>query len=296
MAKVLYYIPLDKSWIIRMGILDLTNNHQDISYFLKRQNYLGNDLMALKKVAENWNTENPLDAGESGTLYRFVRFAAWKLKKKNEIIKGGTLTGRKMCDNPEIIDWPIKELLNLDGGTSQWASASVIMGNKERLEDIASPPEKLKLSYEAVGHWKNRTYMGLSWIPRYDKTIEKQARAYIEYLKTGEMKFEAKHSEDYCFARAFDKISKEQGLERFPQIVNHESNRIEEMETVIRQIEGNEYLNSKDHRCIQAGVMRQFAEGREIRLKDRKTVNKTWLQFWDFMNYAARFKIGVPIQ
>ena len=102
------YIPLDKSWTIRMGILDIINSRDSIRHFLNNQETLGDDLIALKRVAENWNSNNPLDVGESGTLYRFIRFALWKSGKEREIIKKGTLKKRDICNNSEIINWPLK--------------------------------------------------------------------------------------------------------------------------------------------------------------------------------------------
>ena len=75
------FIPLDKSWVIRMGILDLTINPEkyskDIKNFLDSQTDLGGDLKALKMVAEKWDTDEHLDVGESGTIYRFVKFYNW---------------------------------------------------------------------------------------------------------------------------------------------------------------------------------------------------------------------------
>ena len=48
-------IPLDKSWIIRMGVLDLVNGYKDIIYILDNQKYLGEDLLALKRAINSWD-------------------------------------------------------------------------------------------------------------------------------------------------------------------------------------------------------------------------------------------------
>jgi len=37
-------------------------------------------------------------------LYRFLRFASWKRKERRKFILHGTLKGRKICDNPEIVN------------------------------------------------------------------------------------------------------------------------------------------------------------------------------------------------
>jgi hypothetical protein len=284
------YIPLDKSWIIRMGILDLINGYKDINSFLEKQSSLSDDLIALKCVAENWDNESPLDVGESGTLYRFVRFYLWKSGKEREIIKTGSLKNRKICNNPEIINWPLAKLLSLDNKTSQWASASVLMGNKEKIE---IQPEKLRLSYEAVEHWNKQRKKKECWLPKFDSTIRIQARAYIDILKLKHAQFVPKHSEDYCFARAFNLINPEEGLRKFPSLESHETNRINEMEIAIKQAEQG-YLESKDHRIIQAIVMERASKGKNIRVAYPKSVSKSWPLFWDFMKYCSNLKESSP--
>ena len=267
------HIPLDKSWMIRMGVLDMLNGHRDIIDCLNTQEGLGDDMMALKKVAEEWNTNNDVDVGESGTLYRFVRFALWKQNSNRKIIKRGTLKNRNLCDDKEIVNWPLEELLKLDNGTSQWASASVLMGNKERMEN---PPYKLEVTYRAKEHWVFGRKSGSGWKVKYDDTIEKQAKAYIEYLKTGKIIFNACQPEDYCFARAFDLITAEEGEKRWPSLKGHETNRIDEMERALSM----DVVDSKDHRVVQALVMKYKGN---IEVIHRDAVNKTWPEFWEFI-------------
>jgi len=285
--EFLKFIPLDKSWIIRMGILDLINKYNDINKFLANQKNLGDDLIALKRVAEDWNSEKPLNVGESGTLYRFVRFILWKSRSSREIIKEGTLKTREICNNPEIIDWPISKLLTLDNHTSQWASASVLMGNTEKPDLL---PFKLKLTYEAIEHWTERRKNNQCWLPIYDITIENQARAFIELLKTGKMDFQAKQPEDYCFARIFEIISPQEGECTFPSLKSHESNRIQEVEKAIQQSDNNQMVSSKDHRVVQAIVMRQIAQNKPVKIENPDCVTKSWPQFWDFIDYCKKLK------
>jgi len=276
------FVPLDKSWIIRMGILDLINGHDDIIRFLDNQEDLGEDLVALKRVAKNWNTDKDLDVGESGTLYRFVRFALWKLNKKNNIIRRGTLIDRDICDNPDIINWSISRLLGLDNQTSQWASASVLLGNTERLKDI---PEKLRLSYEAVRHWKEQRSRNQCWIPIYDSTIKRQAEAFIMIMNTGFSDFKAEHSEDACFAIIFDLIDPEEASKKFPSIIGHETDRIKEIEEQLERYEKGEIIDSKDHRVVQAIVMRSLIDGKNVHIANKDCVRKSWPKFWEFIDY-----------
>ena len=273
MNKIHKYIPLDKSWIIRMGILDVLNGYNDIGKFLDTQEDLGEDLMALKRVSEKWDTQESLDVGESATLYRFVRYALWKKGEERGIIKKGTLRNRKINDNATIIKWPLQKLLELDNGTSQWASAAVLMGNKERIENA---PFKLQVTYDAKEHWKWQRKRKEVWHPKYDETIEKQAMAYIGLLRTGKLIFHPLQPEDYCFARAFNLVTAEEGEKRWPSLKGHETNRIDEMEKAIKLAEEG-VVESKDHRIVQALVMKHR---NKLRVLHKDAVNKSWPKFW----------------
>ncbi len=280
--EILKFIPLDKSWIIRLGFLDLINGYDDIKRFLDKQDNLGSDLKALKDVAENWDNKY-LNAGESGTLYRFLRFYFWNNKQEKVIEKQGTLKNRDICNNPEIIDYSVERLLKLDNGTSQWASASYLIGKTRKINNA---PEKLKLSYKASEYWKKQRRESKLWWVKRDETIKRQASAYINYLITGEMNFEPEHSEDYCFSRAFDLIKSEQGEELWPQLKEHESNRIKEMEEMLKKADLGDEIDSKDHRVVQAVVMKSILDKKEINITNKQAVNKSWPEFWKFISYC----------
>ncbi len=271
------YLPLDKSWIIRMGMLDLLNDKEDIITFLNKQENLGDDLLALKRIVEDWNSDKPLDVGESGTLYRFVRFVLWKQSKSKEIVKRGTLETREINNNPEVVNWPLARLLGLDNGTSQWASAAVLMGNEERLKDV---PYHLNITYEALRHWNKQRMRDQSWIPIFDGRIKRQAKAFEMFLRMGFLDFKPEQPEDYCFARAFNLITKEEGEKRWPHMVHHETNRFEEMEIALEQAKNDEIVTSKDHRVIQAVVMLKKGN---IKVMHPECVNKSWPKFWEFI-------------
>lgn len=260
-----------------MGILDILNNKIDILNFLNKQEDLGEDLLALKRIAEDWNTNKPLDVGESGTLYRFVRFILWKQNKSREIIKRGTLANREIENNPEIVNWSLAKLLTLDKGTSQWASAAVLMGNEDTLDNI---PYHLNITYEAVRHWNEQRLRDQSWIPIFDGRIKRQAKAFQIFLETGFLGFTPAQPEDYCFSRAFDLITREEGERKWPHMIHHETNRFEEMEKALEQAECNEPLTSKDHRVIQAVAMLKRGN---VKILYPDCVNKSWPKFWEFL-------------
>lgn len=274
------FIPLDKYLIIRMGVLDMMSDYKDINIFLAKQKNLGDDLLALKRAVKIWNTKKPIDVGESGTLYRFLKFASWKLKLNKKFIKRGTLLHRKVCDNPRIVHWKLKKLLTLDGRTSQWASAAALLGNTER---IKNPPYFLEKTLEALKYWQERRKKNKKWEAKYDEILLKQATHFINVLRSKNSAFTPTNPDDYCFARAFGIVSRVYGEKHWPMIKHHESNRLEEMEVALLLAEKNKMVSSKDHRVIQAIAMLYKTKRKKVKFKYPKSVNKSWPQFWNFL-------------
>lgn len=284
------YIPLDKSWIIRMGVLDLLDGNKDrIKKFLNNQKDLGGDLLALKGTLETWEIDESVDVGESATLYRILQFASWKLNLKKKFITRGTLTERvrDMTEGSEIVKMRLKELLNLPKRTSQWATASVLCGNSER---ISNPPHHLQVSFDAVDYWNKQKEQGKPWEARPDETIQKQAEAFLEMMKGKKVLFTPLQAEDYSFAYTFGYMTREEGEVKWPNLRGHESDRLIEMEEVLTKANAGEMIHSRDHRVIQAIVMWGLANDKEIKLAHPKAVNKSWPKFWDFLEYAKSFK------
>ncbi|MES2471097.1 MAG: hypothetical protein V4526_02620 [Patescibacteria group bacterium] len=275
------YTPLDKSWIIRMGILDIAHGYSDIINFLNAQENLGDDLIALKRAALAWDKNEPIDVGESGTLYRFLKFTSWKLNLNKEFVIHRTLKERKITDDPSVVDLPQSELIKLDNNTSQWASAKVLLGDTERLEN---PSYKLKVTYEAVDHWNNMRAEGKVWEPRYDETIQRQVEAFEKMLKGENVEFVPEQAEDFCFAYTFGYVTLEEGEKKWPSLRGHESDRIDEMEkTLVQAKEGREII-SKDHRVIQAIGMWGKLNNIKLNILYPESVNKSWPQFCDFLS------------
>jgi len=276
------YIPLDKSWIIRMGVLDIINDKNDIQKFLNKQKNLSDDLIALKRASLDWNSNKPINIGESGTLYRLLKFASWKLNLNKKFIIEGTLKKRKINDNSSVVNISQKELLKLDKETSQWASAAVLLGDRER---IKKPPFKLALTYEAIDHWNKQKSKGLPWIARHDETILNQVLTYLKILKGQKTDFVPKQAEDFCFAYVFGYINANEGEKRWPALRGHESDRILEIEKSLKAAMEGKEINSKDHRVVQAIAMWSKVNKKEIKFNHPKSVDKSWPQFWDFLNH-----------
>ncbi|MCR4311070.1 MAG: hypothetical protein NUV54_00660 [Candidatus Taylorbacteria bacterium] len=278
------YIPLDKYWTIRMGVLDMIHSYDDMNKFLSTQKNLGGDVLAVKKASAAWKTNKAVDVGECGTLYRYLQFISWKLNLNKKFVKRGTLVHRKMTSNPEIVNWDLKKLLTLDAGTSQWASAAILSGNKEK---IKNPPFFIKKTIDALKHWKAMRNKDKRWEPRYDELLMKQAQYFIGSLNGKKSKFFPNNPDDYCFARAFGIVDRAYGEKHWPMIRHHESNRLEEMEKALDQAEKGQAVTSTDHRVVQALAMLYKIKGRKIKFKYPKSVNKTWPKFWEFLKYSV---------
>ena len=147
MRKFNKLIPLDKSWLTRVGVLDIINGYIDIEKFIDNQKDANDDILAVRNASMAWRNNQQINVGESATLYRILKFASWKFKLNKIFIKEGSLKDRSITDNPNIVNFNQTELLKLDNGTTQWATAAVICGDKERL---INPPLKLKETYDAV--------------------------------------------------------------------------------------------------------------------------------------------------
>jgi hypothetical protein len=266
--------------------MDLVHNYNDIVLFLTTQATLSDDLLALKRACNGWNSDNPIEVGESGTLYRFLQFASWKLNLNKRFFTEGTLRERKIGQNPSIIALSQRELLSLpDEPTSQWASAAVLLGDKERLPNA---PYKLQVTYQAVSHWWSQRNVGKVWEPRKDPTIFVQAETFVKLLRGERPNFVPNQAEDYCFARIFDYIDREEGARRWPNLTGHESNRLNEMEMVLEAVQTHREITSKDHRVVQAAAMWGLVNKTPIKVIYPNAVSKSWPEFWQFIRSVDR--------
>ena len=157
----------------------------------------------------------------------------------------------------------------------------MLCGNLEAR--IKNPPFKLALTYEAVWYWRECYAASKVWKPRPDDTIQEQARAFMDHLDGKSMTFVPQQAEDYCFARAFNLITGEEGLSRWPSLVEHESSRIIEMENTINDMRCGRPIKSKDHRVVQAIAMKAAIKRETLSYENPDCVAKSWPLFWEFM-------------
>lgn len=285
-------IPFFKTWMIRMGALDLLNGRRDIITFLEKQKRLSGDMTALKNIAYVWdNPSVPYPVNESATLFRFVKFFTMKYGISREISISGTLIERvaKMELPPDIGSWPLNRLLTLEGGTSQWATMAILMGNDEVLPEV---PFYLQETYDAKKHWHERIGRGEAWDPKIDVTLLAQAEEYLYFLKTGKMRTKPNRLGDcdlFCFLRTFNAMKTSKGRLFWPQMRCHESNRLE-IGKYLAELYSGGIITSDDHRVVQACAMRiqakninQPVELIRQRFVHPECVNKAWPEFWDFL-------------
>jgi|TARA_B100002003_G_C14134153_1_gene545391 hypothetical protein len=291
------YVPLDKSWTIDMGVLDLLHNYQDTINFLEKEDNLGKDVIALHKASLNWGAGDNVFVGESGGLFRRLQFASWKDGLNKKFFKQGTLATREICNDPNIIYWSLRDLLELDNRTSQWASAKILVDGDwtqvDKLKDSGVKiPHYLNVTKEALKHWTMKRAQGEVWDPRKDSTIRNQAKAYIGILQEKRPDFKSEQAEDYCFAKVFNYETEE-----FESLIGHESNRIKSMGEILRVDYTKDKIYSGDHRVVSAMAMLIKASNPTWDINQVKScfnntdcVSKAWPLFWEFMNLSDSVK------
>ncbi len=143
------------------------------------------------------------------------------------------------------------------------------------MKPIKNLPLKCRLSVQARKlYLKNKG----KWIPKIDEVITRQIN---HFLKGG--KFKPLIAEDYCYARAFNFITKEEGKRRWPELKNHECNRLKVMEEISKDL--NKKINVfEDHRVAMAVALRQKSLGLAVRVNNKKCVSKSWSQFWQWLD------------
>lgn len=280
------FIPLSKYWSLRLGFLDIVNETALFLPQIENREDLGDDARKMIIISREWRTKNEHNVGEGGALFRYLQFASWKYNLEKKFIKEGTLKDRKMCDNPEIVNWPLEKLLELDNSTPQWASVSILLGNREEVPDNYF----LNLSKEALEEYGNAKQEKRFCELRYDETLTLQAEAFIDALGNRRVNYVPEQQDEYCFARVFNLIGSEEGERRWPELRGHESNRLKEMEKMIGKYEREEEIDSKDHRVVQAISMRGVYDKREAKFAFPECVSKSWPRFWDFIKYIRESK------
>jgi hypothetical protein len=278
-------IPECKAWTIRGGVKAIQEQKDIVLRHLERKDYTTGDLGSLRRASQAWlSGAKDIPVGESRTLLICLTVEAKRQKARKNFILEGTLKNRPISQCPEIGSLRPEELLKLDGGTTQWATAMYLAGDKRRVE---KPSPKLAMTYEFDQDWEMRKLTNRIWRPRKDQVILAQATAYLHLLRTGKLDFVPREAEDFCFARTFGLMGDEEGARRWPSLAGHESNRLISMAKAYSQVIQRELVDSKDHRVVQAAAMFAKASGLKAEFAYPESVNKSWPGFWDFMASAT---------
>lgn len=265
-------LPLSKSWAIRMIFLDMLygekTNYWVINYLKKQKDStLADDIRSALACAVAYiSGDDVFRVGNSGTVCRFLLY--FLDGKKYKIIKGRQLAERKIEAPNNISKLSLAKLLKL--GTSQFASVAILAGTRP----VKNLPLRCQLSLVArKKYFKNNG----KWTPKIDEVIMRQLD---HFMRGGQ--FKAKIAEDYCYARAFNSITKAEGKRRWPELANHESDRLEVMEKVCKDF--NRKINvPDDHQVVMAVALRQKSLGLPVRVSNKKCVSKSWPQFWQWL-------------
>jgi hypothetical protein len=281
-------IPFDKSIVIRYLMLDLKNgNWHGTNSFIKENmgENLGDDVTAALNARLSWDKSTTINVGESGTLLRFLTYYNWQTDAGKEFEIHGTLQDRAISnDKAKILTNSLTKLLTLDGGTSQWASAAYLFrADSARLPRVS--PHKLRVTKTAVDDYRIELWKYNRWVAPLDRTILNQAMAAVNYKAckgTRMMYVYVYHSEEYCLARVFDRITVEDGAARFPSLANHESNRLVETDRAKAQFQATGVIDSNDHRIVQALVIFAILNNMKYTCTNPNCVTKSWPKFWEF--------------
>lgn len=86
------------------------------------------------------------------------------------------------------------------------------------------------------------------------------------------------------FCLYFGYITAEAGEKLWPALRGHESDRIVEVQNTLQDAKEGRGVISKDHRIVQAIAMWGKVNNRKVNILYPQVVNKSWPQFWDFLN------------
>jgi len=281
-------LPLEKSWYARLGIQDLIAGREStVSTLTQHEATLSDDLRVIRDTSGLiLDGQTTIHVGEGGTWARVLAFASAKYGWGLRLVKSGTLTDRPDDFQPHLVDAPLSELLRLNKGSSQLASAAVLCGSDEPMP--ANAPYHLQMSYEAREYWQ--THLSNStWEVRRDNTYRRQAIAWIGWLASGQFEFEPIQPEDYPISRVFNVMDLRDAHRRgWESLAGHESNRFDDLEKAITQVSQCEAVDLRDHRPL---IALDWRHGEYVRILHRDAIGKSWQldQFTAFTAEAREF-------
>lgn len=258
------YIPLSKSIGHRLMILEMLNGGHEYADFLgeqNRRNLLPDDLKVDLHVLRDWKHVKVINVGESRTSLIFLKTFFEFKKLERYFKKSGTLIERRMDEN-----------------SSQWKSAKMLCG-----ESIRPDSYHTKMTKNVIKEW-NKLNDKTKLFNTKDETIRNQCLMVESKLMNHKFNFPVVNPEDAIIGFLFGYIGFADIMIRFPTLLNHESNRPQEIMKTMIQIISGKAITSKDHRIITAFVMYALVYGIEVKVKHPDSVTKAFVLFWPYYN------------
>ncbi len=287
-----------KSNVIRLIVGGVPFGSTSVRDQLEAGNYniLGDDIKAAVEVGHQLSDETrpSINPGDSRTLRIEAEFLDMlqysedpKLRPRKFVLS--PMQKRRYTPVPKDLPrWALEDMLFLEDGTTQWASAAILLQDRfdearELIPDIR-PNKRLMLekSKSARARILGARALGKAVLldeRDYDMTFLRQDQAFYTSVVTGEaIRFEPLHSEDVYDAIFTGTITPKQAVKLFPQITRHEVNRYEE---AIRLLNGDRKrpLNTEDHRAAMAAI--KYLGYTKWTKTTVKAINKTRPQFFE---------------
>ena len=273
-------LPLDKSWIKCLTLLEIRGGFDGkIRRFLNNfpEDEMSDDVKACRDLLNAWNNKNYYLPVRNFRSLAVGLEAIMRTKKeiKYEMLMGSQLKKRKLHDE----------------NSSQGISAMILCGKLENVikEFRIVNPYKLnhhnRVAFEALVSYETekdfKTYDISKSIYKEDKTLMKQFDFFINKLQGNDIELKIDSAEDVPLAVAFGLMDLKTAEEKYPQLRNHETDRIEEMKNNF----DSGVCISIDHRIVMARSMIDVINGK---LPDRliaypKSTNKSFPKFWNYI-------------
>lgn len=223
---------INKSSGIRWVVKDaLSPENTVVNTFLHTpENYpFGEDMEAAFRVSRQLKTGEPLEPGDSRTLLIMSRMLLYTKRIDRKIILTPMQERRNVEDDPAIADLPLMEMLKLSGGTTQWASAAILLQERhpDEIQKIlqALPEEQrtmIRLTIDIKRRWLCYRALGRPFViteQEKEQTLLRQASHYVTRLVTGaNLPFKPLHSEDAIYAVMSGNMTLEEAAELFPML------------------------------------------------------------------------------
>jgi hypothetical protein len=223
----------------------------------------GEDIEAAIRVGRQLqDPEAVLQPGDSRTLLIYTRVHLYlRGIFDREIELSPMQAARNVEDDPEILGMSLLDSLGLSGGTTQWASALILLQGRDdwEIKDLLAniPQEQhymilksVRIRKELLQNIRQHRAFALTAADR-EQTITDEARHLYTRIVTGRNPLIVPtHSEQAALAVMNGSITLKEAERTFPMLGRHETNRITEIARVMDQ----EVIDTPDHRMFFAAV------------------------------------------